>query len=630
MKVERFYCIIYLVGDTMDEKRFEQLLMTVQKPGRYSGGEINQVIKDKSKVDVRFAFCFPDTYEVGMSHLGMKILYSLFNEREDIWCERVFAPWIDFERVMRENNIPLFALESRDAIKDFDFIGFTLQYELSYTNVLAMLDLAGVPLRACDRTDFTPIVVAGGPCACNPEPLADFVDIFFLGDGERVDLEVIDLYKTFKKNGGTKTEFLRAAAKIEGVYVPSLYDISYNEDGTVKAITPKDNVRPTVTKRVEMNLDETYYPEKFVVPYIEIVHDRAVQEIFRGCIRGCRFCQAGYIYRPVREKSPETINRQARALCESTGYDEISLSSLSTSDYRGIEPMLDEMLDWTESSGVSLSLPSLRIDNFSPSLLEKINRIRKSGLTFAPEAGTQRLRDVINKNITEQEILSSCRTAFAGGYTAVKLYFMMGLPTETDEDIVGIAELAQKIVDLYYSMPEKPKGKAVNVSISVANFVPKPFTPFQFEPQITREEMIRRQQLLKDSIRSRKITFNYHENRTSFLEGVFARGDRRLGAVIEAAYKKGCHFDSWDECFELEKWLQSFDECGMDPSFYANRTRQYNEITPWEHLDYCITKDFLVLENRLAHSAQTTPHCRQKCAGCGCTVLKGGVCYEKS
>lgn len=613
----------------MNEKRLEQLLLTVQKPGRYSGGEVNQVVKDKSADTIRFAFCFPDTYEIGMSHLGMKILYSLFNEREDIWCERVFAPWTDFEKVMRENDIPLYALESRDSIRDFDFVGFTLQYELSYTNILLMLDLGGIPLKAADRDDSWPIIVAGGPCTCNPEPLADFFDIFFLGEGEKVDLEVIDLYKKNKANGGTKQDFLRAAAQIKGVYVPSLYDVTYNDDKTVKAITPKFDAPPTVEKRIEENLDETYYPDKFVVPYIEAVHDRAVQEVFRGCIRGCRFCQAGYIYRPVREKSPAVVNRQARALCQSTGYDEISLSSLSTSDYTRLEEMLDEMLSWTECEKISLSLPSLRIDNFSEDLMEKINRLKKSGLTFAPEAGTQRLRDVINKNITENDILGTCATAFRGGYTAVKLYFMMGLPTETDQDIVGIADLAQKIVDLYYSLPERPKGKAVNVSISVANFVPKPHTPFQFEPQITREEMMRRQRLLKDSIKSKKITFNYHENRTSFLEGVFARGDRKLGAIIESAYKKGCRFDGWDECFNLDAWLEAFDECGVDPEFYANRTRPFDEITPWDHLDYRITKDFLIRENMAAHAEKTTPNCREKCAGCGANSYGKGVCFEK-
>ena len=616
-------------GDSMNEKRFEQLIMTVQKPGRYSGGEVNQVVKDKSAVDVRFAFCFPDTYEIGMSHLGMKILYSLFNERDDIWCERVFAPWIDFEKVMRENDIPLYALESRDSIRDFDFVGFTLQYELSYTNILSMLDLGGIPLKASERDDSYPIIVAGGPCTCNPEPLCDFFDIFFLGEGEKVDLEVIDLYKQNKANGGTKLDFLRAASKIKGVYVPALYDVSYNADGTISAVTPKDDAPKTIEKRIEGDLDSSYYPEKFVVPYIEAVHARAVQEVFRGCIRGCRFCQAGYIYRPVREKSADTVNRQARALCKNTGYDEMSLASLSTSDYTHLEEMLDDMLNWTECDKISLSLPSLRIDNFSEELMQKINRLKKSGLTFAPEAGTQRLRDVINKNITEDDILGTCATAFRGGYTAVKLYFMMGLPTETDEDIIGIADLAQKIVDLYYSLPEKPKGKAVNVSISVANFVPKPHTPFQFEPQITREEMLRRQALLKEHIKSKKITFNYHENRASFLEGVFARGDRRLGKVIESAYKKGCRFDGWDECFNLDAWLEAFEECGVIPEFYANRTRSFDEITPWEHLDYRITKEFLIRENMLAHAEKTTPNCRQKCAGCGANSYGKGVCFEK-
>ena len=613
----------------MDNKRLEQLLLTVQKPARYAGGEIGSVIKTQDKIDVRFAFCFPDSYEIGMSHLGMKILYSLFNSRNDIWCERVFAPWPDFEKVMRDNDIPLFALESRDAIKDFDFIGFTLQYELSYTNVVNMLDLAKVPVFSKDRDENHPIVVAGGPCACNAEPLADFIDIFFLGEGEKVDLEVIDLYKDFKSQGKSRKEFLIAASKIEGVYVPSLYDIAYNEDGTIKSVTAKDGAPEKIRKRIEENLNDTFYPETFVVPFIDIVHDRAVQEIFRGCIRGCRFCQAGFIYRPVREKSADTVCKQAISLCESTGYEELSLSSLSTSDYTEIEPMLTELLNYTEKKKVSLSLPSLRIDNFSPELLEKVSRIKKSGLTFAPEAGTQRLRDVINKNVTEEEILTSCRTAFEGGYTSVKLYFMMGLPFETDEDIIGIANLAQKIVDEFYSMPNKPKGKSVNVSISVANFVPKPFTPFEFHPQITREEMIRKQQLLKDNIHSKKIDFKYHENKTSFLEGVFARGDRRLGAVIYEAVKLGCKFDGWDEYFSLDKWLEAFEKLGVDPTFYANRLRDYNEIMPWDHLDYCISKEFLIAENEKASKAQTTPHCRQKCSNCGANIYKGGVCVEK-
>lgn len=613
----------------MKDQEFERLLLSVQKPGRYSGGEINSVIKDKEKVDVRFAFCFPDTYEIGMSHLGMKILYSQFNSREDIWCERVFAPWPDFEEAMRKNNIPLFALESRDSIKDFDFIGFTLQYEMCYTNVLNMLDLAGLPVRSEDRHELSPLVVAGGPCCCNAEPLADFIDLFFLGEGEEVDLEVIDLYKEFKKKGGSKAEFLRAAAKIEGVYVPSLYDVSYNEDGTVKAVTPKDGAPKQVKKRIIKDMDSVFYPDKFVVPFIEIVHDRAVQEIFRGCIRGCRFCQAGFIYRPVREKSADTINRQAKALCESTGYDEISMSSLSTSDYTELEPLLNKMLCWTEPNEISLALPSLRVDNFSKELLEKINHVRKSGLTFAPEAGTQRLRDVINKNVTEEEIFRTCKTAFEGGYTAVKLYFMLGLPTETDEDLEGISALGQKIIDLFYSLPERPKGKSPSVSISVSTFVPKPFTPFQFEPQIGKEEIERRQRHLKYSNKNRRVNISWHDSSTSLLEGAFARGDRRLGRVIEAAFKKGCRFDSWNEFFKPELWEEAFREIGLSPEFYAGRKREYDEINPWDHLDYGVTKKFLIKENELAHNAVTTPNCREKCAGCGANCYGEGVCFEK-
>ena len=613
----------------MDSQKLEQLLLSVQKPGRYSGGEIGSVMKDLSKIDVRFAFCFPDTYEIGMSHLGMKILYSQFNAREDIWCERVFAPWIDFEEVMREHHIPLFALESRDSIRDFDFIGFTLQYEMSYTNVLNMLDLAGLPLKSCDRTALSPLVVAGGPCVCNAEPLADFIDLFFLGEGEEVDLEVIDLYKEYKKNGKTKAEFLRAAARIEGVYVPSLYQVTYREDGTIQAVTPAEGAPKTVRKRIIHDMDRVFYPDHFVVPFIEIVHDRVVQEIFRGCIRGCRFCQAGFIYRPVREKSPDVINAQAKALCANTGYDEISISSLSSSDYTQLEPLLNQMLVWTEKDHVSLALPSLRVDNFSKELLEKINHVRKSGLTFAPEAGTQRLRDVINKNVTEEEIFRTCRTAFEGGYTAVKLYFMLGLPTETDEDLEGIAALGQKIVDLYYHTENRPKGRSVSVSISVSTFVPKPFTPFQFEPQINKTEIERRQQHLKYSNTSRKVNISWHDSSTSFLEGTFARGDRRLCKVIETAFLKGCRFDSWNECFRPEKWEEAFRECGLDPAFYAGRTRPFDEINPWDHLDYGVTKAFLIKENQRAHAAKTTPNCREQCSACGAACFGEGVCYEK-
>ena len=613
----------------MNDKEFERLLLSVQKPGRYSGGEINSVVKDKNKVDVRFAFCFPDTYEIGMSHLGIKILYSQFNEREDIWCERVFAPCEDFEKIMREKNIPLFGLESRDSIRDFDFIGFTLQYEMSYTNILNMLDLAGVPLRAADRTELSPLVVAGGPCCSNAEPIADFFDLFFLGEGEEVDLEVIDLYKEYKKQGRSKREFLRAAARIEGVYVPSLYDISYNADGTVKAITPLDGAPAKIRKRIIKDLDTCYFPAKPVVPFIEVIHDRAVQEIFRGCIRGCRFCQAGFICRPVREKSVDVINAQAKATCENTGYDEISISSLSTSDYTKLEPMLEKMLEWTEPKHISLSLPSLRIDNFSKELLQKTNHIRKSGLTFAPEAGTQRLRDVINKNVTEGEIFRTCLTAFEGGYTAVKLYFMLGLPTETDADLEGIAELGQKIVDLYYHQENKPKGKLVSVSISVSTFVPKPFTPFQFEPQISKEETERRQYYLRNCNKNRKVNISWHDSATSYMEGVLARGDRRLSRVIETAFKKGCKFDSWSEYFSLEKWLEIFKECGIDPDFYTARRREYDEIMPWEHLDYGVSKSFLISENKAAHAGVTTPNCREKCSACGAARYGEGVCFEK-
>ncbi len=612
----------------MDNKRLEELFLTVQKPGRYSGGEQGSIVKDKNKVDVRFAFCFPDTYEIGMSHLGMKILYSLFNSREDIWCERVFAPWVDFRKVMIENNIPLFALESRDPVSEFDFIGFTLQYEMSYTNVLSMLDLAGLPLKSKDRKNLSPIVVAGGPCVCNAEPIAEFIDLFFLGEGEEVDLQVIDLYKECKKNGESKEEFLKKAAKIDGVYVPSLYEVTYDGD-KIKSIEAKDGAPKTVKKRIIKDLDKAHYPETFVVPYIEIVHDRAVQEIYRGCIRGCRFCQAGFIYRPVREKSADVINKQARDVCSSTGYDEISLSSLSTSDYTQIGDLLEKLIDWTDKDRVSLSLPSLRIDNFSPELLEKINHIRKSGLTFAPEAGTQRLRDVINKNITEEEILDTCRIAFAGGHTSVKLYFMLGLPTETDEDLKGIADLAQKIVDIYYSMPDKPKGKSVDVGVSVSTFVPKPFTPFQFEPQISRSEILRRQEYLRSQIKTKKISLSWHDSNTSFLEGVFARGDRRLSAVIESAYKNGCIFDGWSECFDLDKWLEIFKEEGIDPEKYSGKKFEFDDILPWEHLDYAVTKDFFIKQNKLAKQEVTTPNCRISCAACGANCYKEGVCFEK-
>lgn len=610
----------------MSDIKLEKILPLVQKPARYIGGELNSVIKDKNEVDIRYAFCFPDSYEIGMSHLGIKILYSIANERKDTWCERVFAPWPDMEEKMRENNIPLFALESGDPIKDFDFIGFTLQYELCYTNVINMLDLAGLPVRAKDRKGLSPIVMGGGPCACNPEPIADFFDLFSLGEGEEVNSEIMDLYKEHKKRGSSKEEFLKDAAKIQGVYVPSLYDISYNDDGTVKAVTPKETAPEKVTKRIISDLDKVHYPENFIVPFIDVVHDRVTHEIFRGCIRGCRFCQAGFLYRPIREKSPDVINEQCKKLCETTGYDEISLCSLSSSDYTKMEELLNKLLEWTTDKKINVALPSLRVDNFSEELMKKLTGVRKSGLTFAPEAGTQRMRNVINKNVTEEEMLSTSRIAFSGGYCSVKLYFMLGLPTETNEDIEGIGILAKKVVDEFYNNPDRPKGKGVTVGVSASSFVPKPFTPFQWEAQSTREELKNKQEHLKNTLPSKKINVSVHNIPTSFLEGVFARGDRKLSDVIELAWKKGCKFDGWDDMFLYEKWLEAFEETGVSPEFYANRQRSYEEIFPWDHLDFGVSKKFLMNENKKAHNAETTDHCRIKCAGCGANKLNGGHC----
>lgn len=604
----------------------ESMLLRVQKPGRYTGGELNSVVKDPEKMAIRFAFCFPDTYEVGMSHLGMKLLYGLFNAQEDVWCERAFLPGEDMEALLRENRLPLFALESRDPLGAFDFLGFTLQYELSFTAILDMLDLAGIPLRAEDRDERFPLVVGGGPCACNPEPLADFFDLFTLGEGEEVNLELFALYRRHKKAGFSKAAFLKEAAGIEGVYVPSLYDVAYHEDGTVAAVTPREGAPARVRKRIVADLDRAYYPSSFVVPFLDIVHDRAMSEIFRGCIRGCRFCQAGFIYRPVREKSPAVIDAQAHALCRSTGYEEFSLSSLSTSDYTRLDELLPRLLSWAEKERTNISLPSLRVDGFSEELAERLNVLRRSGLTFAPEAGTQRLRDAINKNVSEEEILDTCRKAFAGGWTAVKLYFMLGLPTETSEDVAGIAALGQKIVNLYYANPEKPKGKGVTVTVSASCFVPKPFTPFQWEPQDTMEELRDKQKLLVSSVTTKKISLSWHDAQTSFLEAVFARGDRRLGRVLEEAFRRGCSRDSWSEHFDLQTWLAVFRDLGLDPAFYANRRRDYGEVLPWDHLDYGVTKAFLQKESEKARRSVVTPNCRQACSACGAACWKEGVC----
>ena len=614
-------------GMTVVRSDIEKFLLQVEKPGRYVGGEPNSVVKEKSGVNIRFAFCFPDVYEIGMSHLGMKILYGLYNSIPDVWCERVFAPWPDMEAKMREYSVPLYGLESGDSLKEFDFVGFTLQYELSYSNIFTMLNLSDIPFLSSERANDDPIVVLGGPCVCNPEPLAELADIVSLGEGEEVSVEMFDLYRKHKLSGHfDRKKFLREAAEIPGLYIPSLYDVSYHEDGTIAAFTPKDGAPEKIQKRIIQDMSTVYYPENFVVPIIEIVHDRAVTEIFRGCIRGCRFCQAGYIYRPNREKDFSTVDAQSRSLCDTTGYDEVSLSSLSSSDYTGLPQLLDSMLNWTEKSKVSISLPSLRIDGFSDELTEKLKKVRRGGLTFAPEAGTQRLRDAINKNVTEEEVLNTCRTAFNGGWTNVKLYFMIGLPTETLEDVEGIGELSQKVVDEFYRNPNKPKGKGVNVTSSASTFVPKPFTPFQWEPQDDIDTIHMKQQHLRDSVRSRKITLNWHDADTSFLEAVFARGDRRLIRVLIRAYEKGCRFDGWDEYFKLPVWMEVFSECNIDPAFYANRRRSYEEILPWDHLDYGITKEFLIREHQKALKAETTPHCRMKCANCGEAKLTGGVC----
>ncbi len=613
----------------MLKERLERVLLKVQKPAQYIGGELNSVVKDKNEVDIRFAFCFPDTYEIGMSHLGMKILYDLLNKRADCWCERVFAPWIDFEAILRQNEISLYGLESLEPINTFDIIGFSLQYEMSYTNVLNMLNLAGLPVLSKDRDSLSPLVIAGGPCCCNPEPMADFIDLFLLGEAEESIHEVIDLYKLYKDKSASKQEFLIAAASIKGVYVPSLYEVFYNEDKTIKAITATNGAPSVVTKRIVNDLDKVVFPENFIVPYVDIVHDRAVIEIMRGCIRGCRFCQAGYIYRPQREKQTDTLCRQGKSLCDQTGYEELSLSSLSTSDYSQIEKLLGEMVDYTEQNQVNLAMPSMRIDNFSSELLDKIKKVRKSGLTFAPEAGTQRLRDVINKNVLESDVLRSCRLAFEGGYTAVKLYFMIGLPTETLEDVTGITLLAASILNEFFSMPNRPKGgSGINITVSVSTFVPKPHTPFQWVGQDKLEVIKEKQRHLLDTVTSKKIRVKYHESKISVLEGMFARGDRRLGKLIHTAWQKGCYFDSWDEHFYFDRWLSAIEECGLSMEFYANRERSLDEILPWSHINFGVSQEFLAREYKKALEQKVTPNCREQCSGCLANTLLGGACFD--
>lgn len=607
-------------------QKLERILSKVTKPARYTGGEYNSVMKEKDSVRVRFAFCFPDVYEIGMSHLGLRILYGVLNERKDCWCERVFAVWPDMEAEMRKENIKLFGLESGDAIDTFDFVAFTLQYEMSYTAVLNMLDLAGLPVYAKDRDDSMPLVIAGGPCAYNPEPLADFVDIFSLGEGEEALCELVDAYEKAKNEGISKREFLIRVAQIPGFYVPSLYHVEYYPDGTIASVTPTDGAPKVVTKRIIEDLDSVYYPEHMIVPSTEIVHDRVVLEVFRGCIRGCRFCQAGYAYRPVRAKHAETLIRQGIRLCQESGYEEISLASLSTSDYKELPALCDGLLEWCEPHKTSLQLPSLRADNFSQELMQRVQKVRKSGLTFAPEAGSARLRAAINKNLTEEEILHACQVAFEGGWNSVKLYFMIGLPTETDEDIVAIAELAQKVL-WTWKRHAVNKSRGVKITVSAACFVPKPGTPFQWFGQNTREEFRRKARLLRDSIKSKAITYNWHEPDTSYLEAVLARGDRRIGAVLYDVWKRGARLDGWSEYFDFDAWMSAFDACGVSPEFYANRLHGRDEIMPWEHLATGVSRKHLLHEWDAAHASCISPDCRKQCTGCGASkLLCGGVC----
>ena len=601
-------------------EKLQRILPAVQKPARYTGGEYNEIKKNLEDVRVRVAFCFPDTYEIGMSNVGMRILYGVMNNMDGVWCERVFTPWADMQRAMEENDLPLWALESGDPVTDFDMIAFTIGYEMSYSNILRMLQLAGIPLHSKDRTGLKNIVFAGGVCTFNPEPLADYVDFFSLGEGEESTPEIVALYDRAKAEGWSKDAFLLEVAKIPGVYVPSFYEPEYNDDGTIRAIHVKDGIPKVVTKRIVEDLDNAYFPTKMIVPSTEIVHDRANLEVFRGCIRGCRFCQAGFSCRPVRRKSAEVLYRQAVETLEDSGSNEITLSSLSTSDYRGLKELTDLMIPYCAEQKVSLSVPSLRADNFSRELMEKLQTVRKSGLTFAPEAGTQRLRDVINKNLTEDEILNTCRNAFSGGWNNVKLYFMLGLPTETDEDVLGIAELVYKVIQAWKECASNKK-RGLRVHVATAFFVPKPHTPFQWEQQITPEEYLRRCKLLKSHFYSKSIEYDYHEPALSRLEAVFARGDRRVGSVIEAAVRNGAMLDGWDEFFNNQAWLDAFEECGLDIGFYTTRGYAEDEILPWDVVDVGVTKKFLLLERGRAYAARVTPDCRNGCAGCGANKL---------
>lgn len=607
----------------------DEILLRVEKPARYIGNEINMVKKNPDEVDIRFAFCFPDVYEVGMSHLGLQILYFFLNRREDTYCERVFAPWYDMEEEMRKAGIPLYALETGDSINKFDFVGFTLQYEMSFTNIINMLNLGGIPIWSRDRSEDDPIIIAGGPCAYNPEPLADIIDIFYIGEGEVSYDEFLDLYKVCKKQGLSKTEFYKKAVKIPGIYIPCFYDVEYNEDGTIKSFEPNlEDAPKTIRKVIVKDMDNVFYPDKQLVPLIEVVHDRVTLEVFRGCIRGCRFCQAGYIYRPVREKGYEAVLSKARSLVDNSGHEEISLTSLSTGDYTQFKPLAEGLLKKFEDDSVNISLPSLRIDAFSLDLMQKVQEVRKSSLTFAPEAGTQRLRDVINKGITEEEILKGCRLAFNGGWNRVKLYFMVGLPTETDDDLLGIVRLSSAIVDEYYKLDKDKRSKSVSVVVSSSCFVPKPFTPFQWSPQATVEDFMNKQRLVKTSMERRQVKFNYHEPELSSMEGVLARGDRRVARLIVKAWELGAKFDGWNDLFKYDVWLKAFEQTGISKEFYANRQREYDEILPWDFISIGVSKRFFINEMEKAKAEIVTPNCRRECAMCGAKSFGGGVCFE--
>ena len=613
----------------------DEILMKIDKPARYIGNELNSVCKNKDEVSIRFAMCFPDVYEIGMSHLGIQILYDMFNRRDDVYCERVYSPWMDLDPIMREQKIPLFAVESQDPIKKFDFLGITIQYEMCYTNILQVLELSQIPLHAEDRTEEDPIVIGGGPCTYNPEPIAPFFDLFYMGEGEVVYFDLIDRYKEIKARGGSRQEFLEMAAQIPGIYVPAFYDVSYKEDGTIEAMTTNNPHAPqTVSKQLVMDMSDTWYPEKPVVPYLRATQDRVVLEIMRGCIRGCRFCQAGMVYRPVRERSLEELKRLARTMLKSTGHEEISLSSLSSSDYTKLEGIVNFLIDEFDGKGVNVSLPSLRIDAFSLDVMSKVQDVKKSSLTFAPEAGSQRLRNVINKGLTEENILNGSAEAFKGGWNRVKLYFMLGLPTETVEDMQGIAELSEKVAEVYYdTVPKEQRHGKVQVTASTSFFVPKPFTPFQWAPMCTKEQFLERASIvnhrMKEMLNKKSLRYNWHEADVTVLEGVLARGDRKVAAVIEEAYRQGAIYDSWSEYFNNDIWMKAFETCGVDIDFYTTRERSLDEVFPWDFIDAGVTKDFLKREWANAQAETVTPNCRMRCSGCGVRKYGGGVCFEE-